>query len=48
MSIPDWALAAVWLKVCLSRDQPPTTNAAPITSRTLPMIEPTIEAFTTS
>ena len=44
----DWALAAVRLKVCLSRDQPPTTIAAPSTSRTFPMIEPTIEAFTTS
>ena len=48
VSMPDWALAAVWLKVCLSRDQPPTTIAAPITSSTLPMMEPTIEAFTTS
>ena len=48
VSIADWALAAVWLKVCLSRDQPPTTNAAPITSSTFPMIEPTIDAFTTS
>ena len=48
VSIADWALAAVWLNVCLSRDHPPTTIAAPITSRTLPMIEPTMEAFTTS
>ena len=48
MSIADWALAAVRLKVCLSRGRPPTTIAAPITSRMLPMIEPTIEAFTTS
>ena len=47
-SIADWALAAVRLKVCLSRVQPPTTIAAPITSRMLPMIEPTIDALTTS
>ena len=44
----DCACAAVWLNVCFSRDQPPTTKAAPITSSTLPMIEPTIDAFTTS
>ena len=42
------ALAAVRLNVCFSRGSPPTTIAAPITSRMLPMIEPTIEAFTTS
>ena len=48
MSIADCALAAVWLKVCLSRGRPPTSIAAPITSRMLPMIEPTIDAFTTS
>ena len=36
------------LKVCLSRFQPPTSIDAPSTSRMLPMIEPTIEAFTTS
>ena len=48
MSIADWALAAVWLKVCFSRGSPPTNIAAPRTSRMLPMIEPTIEAFTTS
>ena len=48
VSMPDCALAAVRLKVCLSRGSPPTSMAAPITSRTLPMIEPTIDAFTTS
>ena len=48
ISIADWALAAVWLKVCLSRLQPPTTIAAPMTSRMFPMIEPTMDAFTTS
>ena len=47
-SIATWALAAVALKVCLSRGRPPTSIAAPSTSRMLPMIEPTIEAFTTS
>ena len=48
ISIADWACAAVRLNVCFSRGRPPTSIAAPITSRTLPMIEPTIEAFTTS
>ena len=48
MSIADCAFAAVWLKVCLSRFQPPTSIAAPMTSRMFPMIEPTIDAFTTS
>ena len=47
-SMADCALAAVRLKVCFSRFQPPTSIAAPSTSRMLPMIEPTIEAFTTS
>ena len=47
ISMADWALAAVWLNVCLSR-RPPTSMAAPITSRMLPITEPTIEAFTTS
>ena len=47
-SIADWAFAAVALKLCLSRLAPPTTIAAPSTSRMLPMIEPTIEALTTS
>ena len=47
-SIADWALAAVGLKVCLSRLAPPTTMAAPITSRMLPTIEPTMDALTTS
>ena len=48
ISIADWAWAAVWLNVCLSRGSPPTSIAAPITSRMLPMIEPTIDALTTS
>ena len=48
ISIADWACAAVRLKVCFSRGSPPTSIAAPITSRMLPMIEPTIDAFTTS
>ena len=48
VSIAACALAAVRLKVCFSRDQPPTTIEAPSTSRTLPMIEPMRDAFTTS
>ena len=40
--------ALVRLKVCLSRPRPPTSIAAPSTSRMLPMIEPMIEALTTS
>ena len=48
MSMADWALAAVRLKVCFSRGRPPTNIAPPRTSRMLPMIEPTSEAFTTS
>ena len=47
-SIADWALTAVALKVCFWRGSPPTSIAAPSTSRMLPMIEPTIEALTTS
>ncbi len=47
-SIADWALAAVWLKVCFSRGRPPTSMEAPITSRMFPITEPTIDAFTTS
>jgi hypothetical protein len=47
-SIADWALAAVWLNVCLSRGRPPTSIDAPITSRMFPITEPTMEAFTTS
>ena len=47
-SIADCACAAVALKVCLSRFQPPTSIDAPSTSRMLPMIEPTIDALTTS
>ncbi len=42
------APAAVTLKVCFSRRTPPTTAAAPNTSRRLPMIDPVSEAFTTS
>jgi len=48
VSIADCALAAVRLKTCFSRDQPPTIIDAPSTSRTLPMIDPTSEALTTS
>ena len=48
ISIADCALAAVWLNVCFSRVHPPTSIDAPITSSTLPMIDPTIDAFTTS
>ena len=47
-SMADWALAAVRLNDCFSRPSPPTSIAAPSTSRMLPMIEPTIDAFTTS
>ncbi len=48
ISIEVWMLAPVRLKVCFSRPIPPASIAAPRTSRMLPMIEPTIEAFTTS
>jgi hypothetical protein len=48
MSIADWALAAVRLKVCFSRGSPPTNIAPPSTSRMFPMIEPTSDALTTS
>ena len=47
-SIAAWALAAVWLNVCFSRGRPPTSIAAPRTSRMFPITEPTIDAFTTS
>ena len=47
-SIEVWTLAPVRLKVCFSRPRPPASIAAPSTSRMLPMIEPTIEALTTS
>ena len=47
-SISDCALAAVRSNVWRSRLRPPTSIAAPITSRTLPRIEPTSEALTTS
>ena len=47
-SIADCALAAVRLKVCFSRGIPPTTIAAPMTRRMLPITEPTMEALTTS
>ena len=48
ISIEVWMLALVRLKVCLVRPMPPASIAAPSTSRMLPMIEPTIEALTTS
>ena len=38
----------VLLKVCFSRDKPPANIAKPRTKSRLPMIEPVIEAFTTS
>ena len=47
-SIEVWTLALVLLKVCFSRPTPPASIAAPSTSRMLPMIEPMIEALTTS
>ena len=47
-SISDCVLAAVRSNVWRSRLSPPTSIAAPITSRTLPRIEPTSEALTTS
>src|SRR6478752_2580891 len=47
-SIEDCVDAAVRLKNWRSRLRPPKNIAAPRTSRTLPMIEPTIEALTTS
>ena len=48
VSMPTWALTAVRLNTCFSRPHPPTIIAAPITSRMLPMIEPTSDALTTS
>ena len=48
ISIEVWIAAPVRLKICLSRPRPPASIAAPITSRMLPTIEPTIEALTTS
>ena len=48
VSMPTWALTAVRLNSCFSRPHPPTIIAAPMTSRQLPMIEPTSDAFTTS
>jgi hypothetical protein len=47
-SISDWTLAAVRSKYWRSRPSPPISMAAPITSRMLPRIDPTIEALTTS
>ena len=47
-SISACTLAAVRSKLWRSRFQPPTSIAAPITSRMLPRIEPTSEALTTS
>src|SRR5690349_9064720 len=43
-----WTLAAVRSKCWRSRLMPPTSIAAPITSRTLPRMEPTRDALTTS
>src|SRR3954453_582206 len=47
-SISACTLAAVRSKCWRSRFQPPTSIAAPMTSRMLPRIEPTSEAFTPS
>ena len=47
-SISACTLAAVRSKCWRSRFQPPTSIAAPMTSRMLPRIEPTSEALTTS
>src|SRR4051812_28408626 len=47
-SIEVCTLALVLLKVCFSRPIPPASIAAPSTSRMLPIIEPIIEALTTS
>ena len=51
-SIVDWTFAAVRPNFCTPRVRPPlrppTSIAAPMTSRMLPMIEPTSEALTTS
>src|SRR5688572_20402151 len=47
-SISDCALAAVRSKNWRSRLRPPTSIAAPMTSRMLPRIDPTSEALTTS
>ncbi len=47
-SISDWACAAVASNFWRSRLKPPTSIAAPITSRMFPRIEPTSDALTTS
>ena len=47
-SIVACAPAASATNLLRSRPQPPTRNAAPITSSRFPRIEPMIEAFTTS
>ena len=47
-SISDCVFAAVRSNVWRSRLRPPTSIAAPITSRTLPRIEPISDALTTS
>ena len=47
-SIVAWMLAAWGLNFWRSCLIPPTSIEAPSTSRMLPMIEPTIEALTTS
>ena len=41
-------LAAVLLNFCVEYLTPPSTALSPKTSRMLPMIEPVIEALTTS
>jgi hypothetical protein len=40
--------AEAWLNLCSTRPQPPTRKASPSTTRTFPMIEPVIDALTTS
>jgi hypothetical protein len=47
-SISDCTLAAVRSKYWRSRPSPPTSMAAPMTSRMLPRMEPTTDALTTS
>ena len=47
-SMPAWVLAAVRSNVCVLYLSPPTSIAAPMTSRMLPRIEPISDALTTS
>src|SRR5258708_30362809 len=47
VSVVAEARAAVLLKRCSRNFTPPPTIETPMTSRTLPMIEPVIDAFTT-